>query len=88
MNVLSISKMDTLKSQLERLGSNRKLIGVGVVMASQWQVALIDVTEEVELGFFDTSDPQLVNSFVHCYGEEIRRKIEDAARPLAFAAKA
>lgn len=89
MDILAISEMGGLKQEVARFDNqNRRLIGVGVVLPfrTEWQVALIDVTEEVERGFLRTDDPQLVNSFIHSYGNEIKSRIEEAAKPLALAA--
>lgn len=89
MNVLAISEMGNLKQEVARFDNqNRRLIGVGVVLPfrAEWQVALIDVTEEVEKGFLKTDDLRLVNSFIHSYGNEIKLRIEETAKPLAFAA--
>ncbi len=89
MNVLTISEMGDLKREIARFDNqNRRLIGVGVVLPfrTEWQVALIDVTEEVEKGFLKTDDLRLVNSFIHSYGNEIKIRIEEIAKPLALAA--
>lgn len=89
MNILAISEMGDLKREVARFeAQNRRLIGVGIVLPfrKEWQVALIDVTEEVEKGFLRTDDLQLVNSFIHSYDNEIKSKIEEAAKPLALAA--